>query len=603
MQRVAEGQVSCNLQIAASKLRPYQQKAVNDLFDLIRQGKTRNALIAPTGAGKTVIAVDVIRKMLLTGQQIMFIVHRDELVNQSSAILTKSGIRHGIIKGGVKPNKEASVQIASIQTLKRRDWWQDRKWSWIYDEAHITAWDKFSLRIIEELAPDCNHIFLTATPYRTKKSERMARVAEEAIIVATPKELMDMGYLVPGRYKSLSPADISRVKTIGGDFDTTGLSAVCNTPELIEKLVGEYITHANGKRAIVFGCSIDHCVAIKAEFVKQNIPAEVVLGYIEKEERGSIYEKTRKGENLVLISRDVLTAGFDMPEIEAVLLARPTKSLALHLQMVGRGLRIAPWINKTDCLILDQAANLYRFGRAEDVSRQSLAIDGDMLLPKNKSNQNGQPQTKECHQCGAQMFPQSRECWNCGAEMVPSLGLADDGLRQEKTLTDWDGFAFLKRQTKARPSAAYSKLIDGIILAGITRKEDRSWMVRQFRNTVSDPPIESLLYLAERLDYKPGWAKVQFYQISGRGKKNSGPSCEEIWMDASSRMPMHVRVIAESQAALSALAPGFGDRAGMAGVIVTEASMRSILEGYRNPIEQALEDTLGYKTTVLFRLI
>lgn len=359
--------------IQTPALRPYQQQVIRELYAHIRNGVKRILLFAPTGAGKTVLASQVIADASSRGKFILFLVHRDILVAQSSAKLRQFKVNCGFIKAGWQENRDSRVQIASVQTLVARDWWQNFPASLILlDEVHILGWAAVVQQMMQEIYPDSIYIGLTATPWRLNKRQGMGDIFDELVAAPMPHELIDQGFLVKPSYYGLKQPNLGKVKTVAGEFDEKQLAIACDRPELIEQIVTEWKRLAYGRRTIAFAVSVQHSQNICEAFQAQGIPAAHVDGSTSIKLRNQIYQQLALGEILVLSSCLALTEGFDVCSVSAILLCRPTQSKALYFQMVGRGLRLSPETDKFSCTVLDQSGNVGRHGFIEDLKSVSL---------------------------------------------------------------------------------------------------------------------------------------------------------------------------------------------------------------------------------------
>jgi superfamily II DNA or RNA helicase len=257
---------------------------------------------------------------------------------------------------------------------------------------------------------------LTATPIR-KDGRALGLIYDELVEVATPAELTAQGFLVPARYFSVSEPDLSRVTTVAGDFHQGELAAAMNQSRLVGDAVEHWMQHAGGRRTVVFATSIEHSVALAAQFRDHGVVAEHVDAGTPQGERDSLFDRFRSGETQVLTNCFLASYGFDLPELDCIVLARPTKSLMLYLQMLGRGLR--PATDKADCLVLDHAGNVRRHGFATD--DRCWTLDGSRELDAHQKRQRaGRDEEKllTCPECCCS-FTGSRTCPECGYYFAP----------------------------------------------------------------------------------------------------------------------------------------------------------------------------------------
>lgn len=396
---------------ATPQLRPYQHRFITEVYDCIRTGSKQILGVAPTGSGKTIIASQIVAHAVSRSRRVFFIVHRDILISQTFAKFQSFGIDCGFIKAGWQENRQALVQIASVQTLPRRDWWREFPAEIIIlDEAHLTSWADVVQQMMKHTYPQSIYLGLTATPWRVKKQEAMGDIYQTCVCAPLPHELIDQGFLVKPCYFSLGETDMEKVGTVAGEFDEEELAIICDRPELIERAVEGWKRLAFGRRTVAFSVNVNHSQHLCEAFQAVGIPAAHVDGSTSIKVRQQIYDQLAAGEILVLSSCMSLGEGFDCPAVSAVLLCRPTKSKALYFQQVGRGLRISPETDKRDCVVLDQAGNVGRFKYIEDLK--------EITLDPSKEPGNGEGGLKVCPTiqggCGAILYAFQMRCPECG---------------------------------------------------------------------------------------------------------------------------------------------------------------------------------------------
>lgn len=391
-------------------LRPYQHQAIEAARAALRGGKRRVLVVSPTGSGKTVIASAIIQSAVQRGSRVLFLAHRRELIHQTSAKLTTFGVRHGIIMGTERMALQHAAQVASIQTLARRRDALESVDLIFFDEAHHAAADTY-LEVLEWF-PSARVVGLTATPWR-EDGRGLADVFDSHVVVTTPRQLRDDGFLVPVGGWAFEAVDTSEAKVRGGDFVASSLAGAAMSKRVLGDVVEEYARYGNGARGICFAATVQASEALAAQFRAAGIAAEHVDGETPKEERDAILARLRAGVTRVVCNCNVLTEGFDCPELEVVMLCRPTLSLALYLQMVGRVLRTSP--GKTQARIHDHAGLLAAHGHpysdwdyepAPDTTvnadRDSVTSEpAEKLCPSCKSVRSGWP----CDSCGHSPTP------------------------------------------------------------------------------------------------------------------------------------------------------------------------------------------------------
>jgi superfamily II DNA or RNA helicase len=397
------------------QLRPYQVDLINDLYRKLNEGHKRVAIVAGTGAGKTVISGQICAHAEGAGKRLMFLVHLDVLVGQTFEKMESFGLHCGFIKAGWEENRDAPIQIASIQTMAKRRWWQQ----WVpdvvfYDEGHITLFSQVGKKVLKTF-PNAVHLVMTATPERLGK-EQLGDYMDALVASPVPSDLQQRGFLAIMKYYSM-PADgvanLKEVKTVRGDYDEAGLKNACDRPELIEKIVREWRRLCPGKRTIAFCVDIEHARHVADAFNAAGILSTTVEGGTPIKDRKRMYAELREEKILVLTSCNVISIGFDEPSVEVGLMLRPTQSSALHLQQIGRVMRISPQTGKQYGIILDQAGNLERLGFPEDITDYHLPVQ------KQTNGDGGSPPpTKPCPQCGRIVLSFIVKCPDCGHQWI-----------------------------------------------------------------------------------------------------------------------------------------------------------------------------------------
>lgn len=321
-------------------------------------------LVAPTGAGKTVSAVDIVDRCVSRGRRALVVVNRRVLTEQTTHKLLEAGLHDfGVVMSGdPRQRPGAPVQVASIQTLLARGARPPADLV-IVDEAHLSATDGY--RKLREAYPNALWLGLTATPYRLD-GQSLGDSYDSYVQVSTLSELIAQGYLVQPRVFAPTTPQLLGLARKGrrGDFVEKELAETMDRSALTGDIVRHWHRLAAGKRTAVFAVNVAHSNHIVERFNATGVPAAHIDGETPERQRVEILAKLVAGEILVVSSCGVLSYGWDCPPTEALILARPTQSLALYIQMVGRGLRASP--GKTEALILDHAANTVRHGFVTD---------------------------------------------------------------------------------------------------------------------------------------------------------------------------------------------------------------------------------------------
>jgi len=339
------------------KLRPYQQEALDSMLQAESNGISKQLVVLPTGAGKTVLfaQLPIMRKDSLP---MLVLAHRSELLIQAKdkiETINKDlsvGIEQAENKAGY-----SDVVIASVPTLGREfssrieQYPKDYFKTIVVDEAHHAAAPSYR-RILDYFKPDLL-LGVTATPQRSD-SVRLIDVFQEIVYYKSIQDLIKEGWLSPlVGYRVKTSTDISDVEIQNGEYKQDQLIEAIDNPSRNNSIVTAYNDLANAKKTVVFAAGVDHAGNLGEAFRKNGSSVRVIIGTTPEEERRQILSDFKSGAVTVLVNVGVLTEGFDEPSIEAIILAKPTRSSLLYTQIVGRGTRL--FEGKEHCMIIDIA--------------------------------------------------------------------------------------------------------------------------------------------------------------------------------------------------------------------------------------------------------
>lgn len=383
-------------------LRPYQQILVDGARAEVLRGNRSVLMVAPTGAGKTVMAAWMVAKASARGKRTWFVVHRRELLHQSSRTFDAVGVSHGICAAGFSQCKSLA-QICGVQSLLRRIDKMPAPDMIIWDEAHHIAsesWSKIYSRF-----PDAVHLGVTATPTRLDGTG-LRQWFSSMVTGPTTKSLIDDGMLAPFKMFAPSIPDMSGAKMRAGDFAHGDVEATMDRPSITGDAVAHYQRLCAGQRAIAFCASVAHSQHVVEAFKASGIAAAHLDGTTSKPDRDRLLADFKRGTVRVISNVDLFGEGFDVPAIEAAILLRPTQSLSLYLQQCGRALRTNP--GKTYATILDHAGNCFRHGMPTDVREWSLDA-----TPKTKLERAKPAEVRQCKFCFAAFPAALTQCPEC----------------------------------------------------------------------------------------------------------------------------------------------------------------------------------------------
>jgi superfamily II DNA or RNA helicase len=395
----------------------YQKTLVDDFDRTLEKGFRRPLIVCPTGGGKTIVGGEIIRGRTAARKRTVFVAHRDELLTQAHGKLQAFGIDAGIIKAGrdkdMRP--QALVQVCGIQTLYARAIRGDRmelppaEYVWI-DECHRARAMTY-MKLIEAY-PNAIIVGLTATPCRGD-GRGLGNIFDVMLQAPQVGELIEQGYLCKLRIFAPPPPDLRGVGIAQGDYVINQLSDRMNTDVLVGDFVLHWLRHAKRRRTVAYAVDIKHSVHLVDEMRKSEIKAEHLDGTTPQAEREAILERLRSGETEVVSNCMVLTEGFDLPALGCIGICRPTRSLGLFRQMVGRGLRRDD--GKIDVVILDHSGGVHRHGRPDDAIEWTLDSDQRGTNPAHEARLREYPDNPwvECKECGEQRM-RGEACPNCG---------------------------------------------------------------------------------------------------------------------------------------------------------------------------------------------
>lgn len=354
--------------MTAIKLRDYQREAIDAVFAAWMGGMQRPAIVLPTGAGKTVVFASLIKEFrdqwmrpaLGSGNRVIVLAHRDELVDQ--AIAKIRALAPDLNVGKVKAEDDqigADVMVCSVQTLgvaQRRAGLADAQEQFgpvgliITDECHHAA--AMSYKLVYHAFPDALQLGVTATMARGD-GVGLGSVWEDVVYKRSILNLISKGHLTDVRTKQidLKGLDLGGVKASRGDWQAGDLGKALMESEADTAIARAYKEHAGDRQGIVFTPTVEMAYAACKSLRDSGILSTVVDGETPVQVRREAYEQFRTGQTQVLVNCMVLTEGFDAPWAEVAVIARPTQSAPLYTQMVGRVLR--PWPGKTEALVLD----------------------------------------------------------------------------------------------------------------------------------------------------------------------------------------------------------------------------------------------------------
>lgn len=451
------------------ELRGYQTSMVHDLRDAYRAGFKSPLLVAPTGSGKTTFFCYVTQKAVARGGRVLILVHRQELLRQTSATLGAFEIAHGLIASG-QPATDDAVQVASVQSLMRRL----ARMTWaptliVVDEAHHTTATTAHGRILAHF--DAARVLgVTATPCRLDGKGLGLEVCgffDTLIEGPSVAELTKLGFLSPSVvYAPPCAVDLSGVASRGGDFAQDDLAEAMDKPAITGDAVNHYRRYAAGQPSIAFCVSVAHAEHVAEAFRAVGFQAASIDGSMDDATRAQRIADLGSGALNVLTSCEIISEGTDIPRVSGAISLRPTQSLALYLQQVGRVLR--PFPGKREAVILDHVGNCHRHGLPDDP--RAWDLNAVKRTKRQRAQDEAEVRIRQCEQCYTVHRP-APKCPSCGF-VYPVQAREIEQVAGELTRVDP---AELRRLAKREQSEAKT--------------------------------LAELQALAARRGYKPGWAE------------------------------------------------------------------------------------------------
>lgn len=417
------------------QLRDYQKRAIEDAYAWLNGHEGDLCIVAPTGSGKSWIVAGLCEDLLNghEGRRIIVLSHVKELLVQDAEKIVAAWPEAplGVYSAGLGRKDMNAVTVAGIQSIWKKAGEAGHVGLVIVDEAHLinnqdAGMYRTFIEGLRETNPHLRVIGLTATPYRL--GQGMVTEGEDSLFdglieSVSIEELVARGYLARLRSKFTDVRlDVDGVARRGGEFVESELQARVDTEDSNAGIVAETIRRAEGRQSWLFFCTgVEHALHMRDELRRQGVTAEAVTGDMPKEQRAWVLENFKAGRIKALTNMNVLTTGFDHPDIDLIVMARPTLSPGLYLQMAGRGMRVKSGEYK-DCLVLDFAGNIARHGPVTSVAPPRTKGKGEP----------GMAPVKECPKCWEAVPAGVKVCPCCGyvfpeeAKERPELNKTED---------------------------------------------------------------------------------------------------------------------------------------------------------------------------------
>lgn len=506
----------------AIKLRDYQVDSLKKIYNSWKSGCRAPLLVLPTGAGKTSTFVYLDSKLVESDKICWIVVHKDDLVMQTSDTLSKMGIEHGIIGAGFSECLFYKTQIVKIGTIgskikKKLKGQRNKAGNFdidrypkpdytIVDEAHHSVagtWAEFLAYYSKTRV-----LGVTATPERLD-GKMLGKYSggfyDDLIIGPTMKELVIRGFLEKQKYFTPCSIDEKSIKTkSNGDFDEKEAAKILDKPKIINNTVGWYSKISPYEPAIAFCCNVKHAEDTAKEFNDSGYKAVALVGSLTYKQKKDILEKLANGEIHVVTSCEIISEGTDVPNVSTVILMRPTWSLTLYRQQTGRGARVA--IDKRPKYIIDMVGNYFRHG--SPLMDTDWQIEGQKKTKKQRKEEIDNFKIKTCSNCFG-----SFELSDIKNNICPNCGEIFGSKQRKITIVDgelqeivWDELEEEMKVWHERQNAEDEK------------RKKKEAKAKLWRSIYSCESYEELAELVSEKNYKPAW----IYRTWQRVKQKKG---------------------------------------------------------------------------------
>jgi len=398
-------------------LRPYQAEAVSAVYDHLRSRDDNPCVVIPTAGGKTPVMAAICRDAVQQWSgRVLILAHVKELLEQAveklHVMASDLWNRIGVYSAGLKSrDTEHPIIVAGIQSVYRRAAELDAFDLVLLDESHMLPPDgegmyRTFLADAQVVNPSVRLVGLTATPYRMTTGMICSpeNLLNHVCYEVGVRELIVQGYLCPLKTKAgRRKVDTSNLHVRGGEFIAGEVEALMDDDSLVRSACREIIDHTTDRHSVlIFASGVQHALHVQRVLAEMGDECGFVCGETLPFERAETLRRFKDGDLKYLVNVNVLTTGFDAPNIDCVALLRPTNSPGLYYQMVGRGFRLDA--SKENCLVLDFGGNILRHGPV------------DALEIKDRAGGNGEAPAKECPECQAVIHAAYATCPECGHE-------------------------------------------------------------------------------------------------------------------------------------------------------------------------------------------
>ncbi|MFN6998598.1 MAG: DEAD/DEAH box helicase family protein [Elioraea tepidiphila] len=501
-------------------LRPYQRAAIEALYDYFAASVGNPLIVMPTGTGKSVVIAGFTREAIAAfgDTRVLVLTHVKELIQQNFMALLRAWPEApaGIYSAGLsRRDIHAQILFAGIQSIHRHARQVQRCDLVLIDEAHLLGrgdsgmYRSFLAQLNEINAGLLKVVGFTATPYRLDSGmlhQGKDRLFTDIAFQVPVLDMIQQGYLCPVVPKqTTTQLDVGGVGTRGGEFIAKDLEAAVDRDEVTRAAVAEIVQHGEGRGSwLVFCSGVAHARHVRDAIREHGVSCETVTGDTPGPERDAILAAFKAGRLRCVTNANVLTTGFDAPGVDLIALLRPTKSVGLYVQMVGRGTRLAE--GKDDCLVLDFAGNTARHGPID-------TVDG---RKKEKSEEPGEAPIKVCPECQTINHASVRRCIECDHEFPPPVvkvapQAASNALLSTQVQATWSdvtGISYARHEKPGKPASLRVTYECGLVRhsewvcfehTGFPRDKAVGWWRRRAGNLPPPAKVDEALQQVDQL--------------------------------------------------------------------------------------------------------
>lgn len=455
------------------ELRDYQQETIDKVYQSMRTGHHRIIVQQPPRTGKTVIMSEIAKRTTDKSNRVMFIIHRKEVLEQAISTFKQQEVNMNLATMGM------------VQTLTRRVKKLKAPQLILIDEAHHALAQSYR-RIIDTF-PNAYILYFTATPIRTGH-DQLDQIADDIIVGKSIKWLTEHHFLAPFHYYGLGDIDRSKLRKSNGDYSSQSMDEAISH-QIYGHIVQQYQRLANGKQAVVYCHSIASAKEVTKKFHEAGITAEEIDGDTDKKVRDKLVQQFRDQKLTILVNVNLFTEGVDLPNVDCVIMARPTSSLALYLQFSMRCLN--PRKGKT-AIIIDHVDNFLNFGLPNNDRDWNEAIK--TRDKRKQSKQDNGPAICQCKFCFGVFYRKEMQdscCPLCGHRLDPE--------KKDYKIVNVDLQEIKENQAIKRRKQLVNKILEEQVMANVADKTPGQLTT-----------LKELQAYAKLHNYSPGWAWYQF---------------------------------------------------------------------------------------------